>query len=106
MEQNKEIKALLALLDDTDDVVRTSVEKRIIEIGKDVIPSLENYWEQVKDEIIQDRIEDLIRSLNFKDVLNSFENWVKDEDQDLFEVMLLACKYRFTTIDERLLVTK
>ena len=57
MKETKELKALLHLLDDPDKEVFETVSDKIIHYGKEVIPKLENLWENTKDGEVQQRIE-------------------------------------------------
>jgi regulator of sirC expression with transglutaminase-like and TPR domain len=57
METTKEISALFNLIDDPDEEVFGVVSDKIIDYGKNIIPSLEHLWETIPDENIQQRIE-------------------------------------------------
>ena len=50
MEENREITALLHLIDDPDEDVYSTVSDKIISFGKEIIPNLENLWENKMDE--------------------------------------------------------
>ena len=56
MVENKEIKALLQLIDDPDEEVFNTVSNRIISFGKIIIPNLEDIWEHSTNEALQERI--------------------------------------------------
>ena len=45
MDKNREIEALLQLIDDPDIEVFTTVEDRLLSYGAPVIPNLENLWD-------------------------------------------------------------
>ena len=68
MEPNREISALFHLIDDPDTEVFTTVSERIISFGKEIIPNLEDLWENTPQEDIQERIEMLIHRLHFQDL--------------------------------------
>jgi hypothetical protein len=57
MEENREIYALLHLIDDPDEEVFGVVSNRLIDFGKGIIPNLENLWENTVSEDVQSRIE-------------------------------------------------
>ena len=61
MEPNREISALFTLIDDPDTEVFTTVSERIISFGKEIIPNLEDLWENTPEENVQERIEKSIR---------------------------------------------
>jgi regulator of sirC expression with transglutaminase-like and TPR domain len=97
--ENKEITALLNLIDDPDEEVYSTVSNRIISFGKDIIPKLESLWEHTSDETIQERIELMIHRLHFKDLYIDFENW-KHSPAELMKGALLAARYHYPEIQE------
>jgi hypothetical protein len=83
METNKELTALLTLLDDPDEEVFGAVSERIIDYGKNVIPNLEHLWETSPDENMQERIELLIHRLHYRDLSEDFRQWSVSGHHDL-----------------------
>jgi len=94
LKENKEIKALLHLIDDPDEDVYNTVSDRIISFGKDIIPNLEHLWENVSNEDTQERIELLIHRLHFRDLTAEFAEW-KDSGENLLEGAILVSKYHY-----------
>jgi regulator of sirC expression with transglutaminase-like and TPR domain len=100
MQSNSQIQALLHLLDDPDENVFSSVKNKIISFGKDIVPNLEGHWESTTDPALQKRIEDIIRIVNFQEVLDSFTVWSCAQNPELFEGMLILNYYRFANPNE------
>ena len=98
MEENKEITALLHLIDDPDEDVYSTVSDKIISFGKDIIPNLESLWENTGNEEIQERIELLIHRLHFRDLTDDFTEWAA-KDADLLEGALLVARYHYPDMD-------
>ena len=98
MEPNKEISALFHLIDDPDIEVYSTVSDRIISFGKDIIPNLEDLWENTITEDVQERIEHLIHLLHYQDLQHEFTNWARKDFPDLIEGALLVSKYNFPDI--------
>lgn len=98
MEPNREISALLHLIDDPDTEVFTTVSERIISLGKDIIPNLEHLWEITPQEDVQERIEMLIHRLHFQDLQLEFAQWAKKDFPDLMDGAYLVSKYKFTDL--------
>jgi regulator of sirC expression with transglutaminase-like and TPR domain len=98
MEENKEISALLHLIDDPDEEVFSTVSERIVSYGKLIIPNLENLWENTPNEGIQERIELLIHRLHFQDLQADFKDWNRKDHQDLLEGSMLVAKYSFPEV--------
>ncbi len=94
MEENREINALLTLIDDPDEEVYLTVEKRLMTYGSPVIPQLENLWENTISEAVQERIEMIIHRIHFTDLTKEFELWYRG-DQELLHGALLVAKYQY-----------
>ncbi|HVZ58107.1 MAG TPA: transglutaminase family protein [Chitinophagaceae bacterium] len=95
METNKELSALLTLIDDPDEEVFGAVSRRIIDYGKHVIPNLEHLWETSPDENTQERIELLIHRLHYRDLSEDFRQWSVSGHHDLMLGALLTCKFQY-----------
>jgi regulator of sirC expression with transglutaminase-like and TPR domain len=98
MQENKEIQALLKLIDDPDEIVYETVSNKIISFGKDIIPNLENYSETFINAALQDRIESLIKRLHFEDIKEDFLKW-SSGTADLLAGCLLLSKYVHPNMD-------
>ncbi|HET7818190.1 MAG TPA: hypothetical protein VFL70_02680 [Bacteroidia bacterium] len=55
----KELNALLSLLDDPDKNVYQHVREKLLSIGNEAIPALENVWENSFDVTMQTRLKRL-----------------------------------------------
>ncbi|MDB5200886.1 MAG: hypothetical protein JWQ27_295 [Ferruginibacter sp.] len=94
MQENKEISALLHLIDDPDEDVYSTVSEKIISFGKEIIPNLEHLWENISNEDMQERIELLIHRVHLRDLTQEFISW-KDGNADLLEGALIVAKYHY-----------
>lgn len=100
MELNeKEFKALVSLLDDDDAEVNRHVEEKIISLGSQVIPFLEQQWEESFDPVIQKRIEDLIHTLQYDGLEDRLLKWKENGGEDLLEGMWLVSCYQFPDLE-------
>jgi len=95
MQENKEIKALLHLIDDPDEEVFNLVSGKIMDYGTGIIPNLENLWENTPQEDTQERIEMLIHRLHFHDLQEEFINWKKSPYQDLLSASILVARFQY-----------
>lgn len=98
METNKEIVALLHLIDDPDTEVFDVVSQKIVDYGKPIIPNLEHLWETSPDENIQTRIEVLIHRLHYTDLTEDFRQWNLSGHHDLMPGALLVSKFQYPDI--------
>lgn len=97
---NKEVDALITLLDDPDEMIFTQVKGKFISFGKDVIPQLEAAWEDCFDEFMQKRIEAIIHTIRFEAIARALKDWAKDESQDLLKGILIVSRYQYPDLDE------
>lgn len=95
MQTNKNIKALLQLLDDPSDEVFMHVAQNILKQGEDIIPELEKAWETSLNEVLQQRIEDLIQEIQFTSTLKLLEDWKENNSTDLLKGAYLIAKYQY-----------
>ncbi len=98
MKDNNEIIALLHLIDDPDEDVYETVCDKIFTLGKDIIPNLENLWENTSNDEIQERIEILIHRLHFRDLTDDFIKWAAKEP-DLINGAILVARYHYPDMD-------
>jgi regulator of sirC expression with transglutaminase-like and TPR domain len=94
LQENKEIKALLHLIDDPDEDVYTTVSEKILSFGKEIIPNLEHLWENIHDEEAQERIEMLIHRVHYRDLTADFLQW-KNNPADLMTGALTVARYNY-----------
>jgi len=94
LQENKEIKALLHLIDDPDEDVYTTVSEKILSFGKEIIPNLEHLWENIHDEEAQERIEMLIHRVHYRELTADFVQW-KNNPIDLMTGALTVARYTY-----------
>lgn len=94
MKSEREISALFRLIDDPDADVYDTVSEKIISFGKDIIPHLEQLWENIENEETQERIEMLIHRVHFRDLTADFIKW-KEEEGSLINGALIVAKYNY-----------
>lgn len=96
---NKEILALLHLMDDPDAEVFDSVADRLLHYGKEIIPTLEKYWETTEDEAVQNRIENLIHRALFTELQEELLSWAKDKEAGLLNGAIIIAKFRYPDLN-------
>ncbi len=95
----KEFKALVSLLDDDDEEIIAHVEKKIVSLGDQVIPYLEEEWENNFNTDTQRRIEDLIHTVQFDVLKEKLIVWKGQKNKDLLEGMALVASYQYPDVD-------
>ena len=106
MHYNKEITALLRLIDDPDSEVYDTVAGKLLDYGKDIIPNLEQLWEVTADQEVQERIELLIHRVHFQDLQHDFMEWAQSSHPELFRGAILVAKYQFPDLNVPALLTQ
>lgn len=93
------LKALITLLDDPDAAVFEVVEKELLKENHEIIPALEDRWENSYDEQYQERIENLIQNLQFKQMRKSLQQWIKSPHKDLLEGFLAVDRFQYPDLN-------
>ncbi len=96
---NKELKSLVALLDDDDAEVVAHVEEKLKTLGTGVIPFLEEAWEQTFNPKAHGRIEDLVHFLQFELVQERLTHWHVHEQEDLLKGMWILATYQYPDLE-------
>ncbi|PIZ05597.1 MAG: hypothetical protein COY57_06425, partial [Flavobacteriales bacterium CG_4_10_14_0_8_um_filter_32_5] len=97
---DKELKALISLLDDPDNAVFDEIKQKIISFGDRVIPFLEDAWETSFDVLRQERIENIIHYLQFETVKKELSEWEKSSEHDLINGAVIVAKYQYPDINK------
>lgn len=97
--ESKELKALVSLLDDEDELIFTHVREKILSLGTRIIPVLEQEWEANFNAQVQRRIEDLIHTLQYELLKERLKQWYANDDQDLLTGMWLVATYQYPDVE-------
>lgn len=95
----KELKALISLLDDEDKQVAAHVEEKIRSLGTQAIPFLEKEWESSFSPALQSRIEEIIHDLQYDLLKERLIAWYKGEHKDLLEGMWIVATIQYPDLD-------
>lgn len=94
MDKRKVI-SLIKLLDDPDMEIFETIRKQLVEEGVEIVPELERTWEGSLNELLQQRVEDLIHTVQLNDVKTDLRNWANGGASDLLEGVFLIAKSQF-----------
>lgn len=95
----KELKALVSLLDDEDKQIVTHIEEKILSLGTTIIPYLEKEWESNFNPHVQKRIEDLVHTLQYELVKERMKDWYTNSEQDLLTGMWIIATYQYPDLE-------
>ncbi|MBL7857873.1 MAG: transglutaminase family protein [Cyclobacteriaceae bacterium] len=97
--EEKELKALVSLLDDEDAQIVSHIEQKILSLGTSIIPYLEQEWETNFNPQVQRKIEELVHTLQYELLKERIQEWYQSEDQDLLTGMWLVATYQYPDIE-------
>ena len=89
------IHALIALLDDPNEEVFNSIESELLKEEVIIVPQLEQAWECSQNNLFQQRIENIIHTLQLKDLKNQLTQWVKAPGEDLLKGAWLIARFQY-----------
>ncbi len=95
---NDKIKALIQLLDDPDITVFEEVSRYLIDIGEEVIPHLEKEWEISFNDLVQERLENIIREIQFNSLQEEFLEWMHTPEPDLLRGAYLVARVQYPNL--------
>jgi len=98
---NRKLDALIDLLDDPDLTVFELVQQELLKETNEIIPALEQKWESSFDGNCQERIENIIQNLQFKETARLFEEWlITDSDErDLLTGFLIINRIQYPDLN-------
>ncbi len=99
MIDEKEIKALITLLDDPDENINNHVVSKLLSFGPAIVPTLESAWEEAFDPILQQDIENIIHKINFDALKKELQEWKEGDRENLLDAILIVCKYQYPDLD-------
>ncbi len=94
-----QLDALVSLLDDPDMEVKNHVRHKIISLGSEIIPFLEQKWETSFNPEVQKEIEELVHDLQFSLVKSRLAEWRDTEDRDLLTGLWILNTYQYPDLD-------
>ncbi|MGV3598581.1 MAG: transglutaminase-like domain-containing protein [Bacteroidota bacterium] len=102
----RELAAMLSLLDDTDEEVVKSVEGHLLSLGTEAVTLLERYWDSDADPRVQEKVERLVNVIQFDALKNELLAWKNTPDKDLFEGFYLITRYQYPNLNKQELDNK
>ena len=97
---DERLKALISLLDDSDEEVVAHVTEQLMSYGNEIIPRLEHAWEDLRDLQLQERIENIIHKIQFQHTHDELHAWLENSRHDLLQAMLIIARYQYPDLQE------
>lgn len=99
--KNRKLNALIGLLDDPDNTVYEMVERELLKENDNIIPALEEKWESCFEGYCQERIENIIQNLQFKETEHLLQSWLATDSatRDLLSGFLIVDRFQYPDIN-------
>lgn len=94
------IKALVSLLADEDEEVSSIAFQKILEIGHDSLPILEDSFVLVESNLQKNRLDEIIGLIRVQKIDIELRNWLESENQDLFDAWCIISQISERQIDK------
>lgn len=99
----KELHALVTLLDDPDQLISEEIENKLLSLGSEIIPSLEEYWKSSFDPFIQERLEKIIHAIQFDQIKSELLIWKMSNSFNLLEGLIIINSYQYPSYNNNLI---
>jgi len=90
-----ELDALIRLLDDPHQDVFAAVYEKLLDLGDDITPRLEQKWEETSNTLVQERIENILRDIQNKLLLTELLGWKKEGAHNLLYGAYLVARVQY-----------
>jgi regulator of sirC expression with transglutaminase-like and TPR domain len=94
----REVNALVRLLDDPDGEVQEQVQRRLTDLGRDALPALRRAYDASRGEQ-RDHIDAVVRRLHWNDVQTAWHAIMESDDPNLERGAFILALYRFPNLD-------
>jgi regulator of sirC expression with transglutaminase-like and TPR domain len=99
-ETQQKLRALISLLDEPDNNALGFINNQILSYGSEAILPLEEAWENTFDTTLQERIENIIHSIQQEALFHELSNWANFGHADLIRGCYLVAKFQFPSLKQ------
>ena len=105
--ENSQVVALIRLVEDPDPNVYGHVKQRLVEMGREIVPSLEDTLNIRKQQFAFDdgdhetRLQHIIKEIQFNQVKQDLVSWRASTTRDLLKGSMIISRFQFPEINER-----
>jgi len=93
MQSSRELSALLNLIEDPDEEVYESVSSKLLSLGNEVLPILDDHKHQVQDQEHLIKIEQIIQKIEISALEKGLEEWKQSGELTVFDASIIIANY-------------
>ena len=93
MQTSGELNALLNLIEDPDEEIYQMVTSRLLDLGDEVIPILEDHKQSVSDTEQLLRLDRIISKISISTLENALMNWKQNGELSILDAALTISMY-------------
>lgn len=93
--------SLIKLLDDPDQMVFEAVSRKIQQLGPELLPDLESAAREAMSPLLHERIEKIIKILQFNQLKTDLSEWINSPFPRLIEGAWLMVRYQFPDLSKQ-----
>jgi len=101
MTDEKKINSLIYLLEDPDEEIYGEVKNNLLSMGEVIIPKLEYAAKFSENISVQRRLEEILHTLHFTQIVAAFTNWAEKPQHSLAEGLAIICSTYFHQLDSK-----
>ncbi len=94
-----EIKALISLIDEPDHRIYEQISDTIVGMGSGIIPVLQAELDNAFDELMRQRLADLIRTIHFHGSIHELQRWKLSDNKDLVRFLMIIDHFHDFSVD-------
>lgn len=98
IKNNNQFKALISMIDEPNEEIYSDIVAKIMDYGKEIVPFLEDYWENSLDQNIQDRVLQIIHKIQYDNIIKDLQEWVQEGSDDLLKAYILVTRFQYPDI--------
>lgn len=100
MQSSRELNALLNLIEDPDEEVYQSVTSKLISLGDDILPILEEHKHHVQDSALHYKFDEIIHKIEISALEQAIDDWKNSGENLLLDASLIISTYLNREIDK------
>ena len=93
------IQSLISLVDDQDEGVFDLVQDQILAYGSDILPYLNDAYDESASELLSLRLKMLISQIVLINARKDLRNWKENNSRNLYEGLIILSKFQYPRLD-------